>query len=160
VDHRARVGAIAILGTAAGLVVLAGGCALARSSARRPELEPELATSMGELQHHAHKLDLSIQAENAALARFYLHEVEEVAERIEHAFPHHDGHAVAELARTILEPELVRLRAALDRPSWDEARSGLSGLIAGCNRCHAATGHGFIRIQAATANPFNQSFAR
>jgi hypothetical protein len=113
---------------------------------------------MGELQHHAHKLDLSIQAENADLARFYLHEVAEVAERIEHTFPRHDGHAIAELARTILQPELVRLRAALARPSWGEARSGFVGLIAGCNRCHAATGHGFVRIEAATANPFNQSF--
>jgi hypothetical protein len=146
-----------MLGTMA--VLLAAGCTLARSSARRAGLEPELATSMAELQHHSQKLDLSIQAGNAALARFYLHEVEEVAEGIEHAFPRHDGHAVAELARTILRPELVRLRAALAGPRWDEARSGYSEMIAACNRCHAATGHGFVHIQAATTNPFNQSFA-
>ena len=155
---RLRIHAIATASLAAGVVLLVGGFALVRS-ARRSDLEPELAIYMGELQHHTHKLNLAIQSENVALADFYLHEVEEVAEQIEQLFPQHDGHRVGDLARAILEPQLVALRTTLERSNWDQSRTGFSSLIAACNQCHSATSHGFIRIEATTANPFNQSFA-
>jgi hypothetical protein len=158
VASRLRIHAIATASLAAGVVLLVGGFALVRS-ARRSDLEPELAIYMGELQHHTHKLNLAIQSENVALADFYLHEVEEVAVQIEQLFPQHDGHRVGDLARAILEPQLVALRTTLERSNWDESRAGFSSLIAACNQCHSATSHGFIRIEATTANPFNQSFA-
>jgi hypothetical protein len=157
---RLRIRATATAGLAASVALLLGGFALVRTSARRPDLELELAIYMGELQHHTHKLDLAIQSENPALADFYLHEVEEVAEQIERLFPQHEGHRVGDLARAILEPQLVALRTTLERSNWAESRTGFSSLIAGCNQCHSATSHEFIRIEATTANPFNQSFAR
>jgi len=143
----------------AGVLLLAAGIALVRAS-REPGVEPELAAYMGDLQHHTHKLDLSIQAENAALAEFYLHEVREASEQIEQLFPQHDGVPVADLVRAMLDPRLVALRSAVESERWDEARSGLSDLIASCNACHAAAGHGFIQVEPTSANPFNQSFAR
>jgi hypothetical protein len=135
-----------------------GGFALLDARARGPSVEPELAASMGELQHHTHKLTLSIQAENPALAEFYLDEVEEVVRQIEQLFPYHDGHRVADLARAALGPRLAPLRGAVESSSWHQARAALSGLISGCNDCHAATGHDFIQIELTSANPFNQSF--
>jgi hypothetical protein len=160
VSSRKGTGALAILGTAAAIVLLLGGSGLFPAFARGPALEPELATYMGGLQHHTHKLDLAIRSENAELAGFYLHEVEEISEQVEDLFPRHDGHAVAELVRTVLEPRLVELRSSLEESSWEDAGKSVSGLIEACNQCHAATGHGFIHIERTAGNPFNQSFGR
>jgi len=158
VDSRATVRASVLAAAVAAGLVLAFALGWVRAS--RPAPEPELAATMSELQHHTHKLTLSIEAENDALAEFYLHEVGEVAEQLERLFPEHDGIPVAALARELLAPRLDALRGALSRAQWDEARSGLAALIAACNACHAAAGHGFIRVEVGTANPFHQSFAK
>ena len=157
-DSQVRVRAFATAAAAAAALLLAAGFAWVRAS--EPAPAPELASFMSDLQHHTHKLTLSIDAENAALAEFYLHEVGEIAEQIERLFPQHDGVPVAELAHELLEPRLAALDGALERLRWDEAKSGLGELVAACNDCHAAAGHGFIRVEVSTANPFNQSFAR
>ena len=141
------------------LLLLAAAFARVAAGERPAPPEPELASYMSDLQHHTHKLTLSIEAENDALAGFYLHEVGEIAEQIETLFPEHDGFPVAALARELLDPRLVALRGALERSRWAEARSGLGDLVTACNACHAAAGHGFIRVEVTTANPFNQSFA-
>lgn len=142
---------------AAGLVlVLAAGVASVRTE---PALAPELATTMGELQRHTHKLMLSVDAENTPLAAFYLHEVEEIAEELEALFPDHDGVPVAALAAELLQPRIAVLDGALEGADWALARDGLRGLVDGCNACHAAAGHDFIQVELTTANPFNQSFA-
>ena len=133
---------------------------VARLQAGEHAPTPELAGYMADLQHHTHKLNLSIEAENAELAAFYLHEVTEVAEQVEQLFPHYDAVAVATLVRSLLRPRIAPLQAALDASRWDEARSGLADLVAGCNGCHAAADHGFIRVEVTDANPFNQSFAK
>jgi hypothetical protein len=139
---------------------LAASAALAACAAP-PEaaVEPELAAYMGELQRQTHKLNLSVDGQNRELAGFYLHEVREVVEQIEERFPRHDGFPVADLVRATLDPQLATLRAAVGDARWHAARSGLGELVAGCNRCHAATGHGFVRIELTNENPFNQSFA-
>jgi hypothetical protein len=143
---------------AAGMLVIAAGFALVRARDHQPAPPPELATYMAALQHHTHKLNLSIQAENAALAGFYLREVEEASEQIEQLFPEHDGFPVAALVHAQLDPRLAALNEAIEGTRWDDAQSGLSDLIAGCNGCHAAAAHGFIKVEVTTANPFNQSF--
>ena len=122
--------------------------------------EPELASYMAELQHLTHKLDLSILAENPELAGFYRHEVAEVAEQVEETFPEYDREPVAALVRSLLLPRIRALRAPIHEARWADARSGLTDLIAGCNACHAAAGHGFIRVEVTGENPFNQSFGR
>jgi cytochrome c553 len=139
-------------------LALAAGCTLAGRDTGRGEIAPELAAYMGELQRQTHKLNLSVVAENDALAAFYLHEVREVVTQIEERFPQHDGHPVAELARAQLDPHLASLATALGEARWKAAQGELSELVAGCNGCHAATGHAFVRIELTTENPFNQSF--
>jgi hypothetical protein len=146
----------AAVASASLVLVLAAGIGSVRSG---PAVAPELATTMGHLQRHTHKLMLSVDAENAALAAFYLHEVEEIAEQLEALFPEHDGVPVAELASELLEPRIVALNGALEGGDWELARDGLAGLVDGCNACHQAAAHDFIRVELTTANPFNQSFA-
>lgn len=157
-DSQARARALATAAAAAALLLLAAGFAWVRASAARPAVPPELASYMSQLQHHTHKLTLSIDAENGALAEFYLHEVGEITEQVEQLFPEHDGVPVARLVDDLLAPRLTALRESLARSRWDQARSGLGELVAACNDCHAAAGHGFIRVEVTTANPFNQSF--
>ncbi len=155
-----RIATLAAAAAVSAVLLLAATFARIRANEQPPlPPEPELAGYMADLQHHTHKLNLSIEAENAALAAFYLHEVEEVAEQVEQLFPHDDGVAVAALVASLLRPRASALRAALDGSHWDEARSGLADLVAGCNACHAAADHGFIRVEVTHANPFNQSFA-
>ncbi|MEN8162065.1 MAG: hypothetical protein ABFS41_18490 [Myxococcota bacterium] len=147
---------VAAVASASLVLVLAAGVASVRSE---PAVAPELATTMGHLQRHTHKLMLSIDAENAALAAFYLHEVHEIAEQLEALFPDHDGVPVAALAGELLEPRIAALDGALEAGDWELSRDGLAALVDGCNACHAATGHEFIRVELTTSNPFNQSFA-
>jgi hypothetical protein len=143
----------------AGLVlVLAAGVASVRSQPL-PAAEPELATQMGGLQLHTHKLMLSIAAENLPLAEFYLHEVHEVAEQLEVLFPEHDGVPVAALVEALLVPRLTAHENALEGGRWESVRSELGQLVDACNACHAAADHGFIRVELTTENPFSQSFA-
>lgn len=157
---RSRIGTGLTAAAVLASLALAAAFARIQASERPAPPEPELAAFMANLQHHTHKLNLSIAAENPELAAFYLHEVDEVAEQVEQLFPEHDGAPVAALVESLLHPRLRALRAALDASRWDEARSGLADLVAGCNACHAAAGHAFIRVEVTDANPFNQSFAK
>jgi len=151
--------ALATGAAATAVLSVAAGFALVRANDHPPAVGPELATYMGELQHQTHKLNLSIEAENPKLADFYLDEVGEVADQIERLFPQHEGVPVGELARAMLDPPLHSLHGAIESERWDEARTGMSGLVASCNACHAAAGHGFIEVEVTKTNPFNQSFA-
>ena len=45
----------------------------------------ELVEYMTRLQYFSHKVGLSIQAKNEPLARFYLHELEEIIEKLKEA---------------------------------------------------------------------------
>ncbi len=159
-EPRSRIRTLLTAWAVAASLLLAAAFARVRADEGPLLPEPELAGFMADLQHHTHKLDLSIAAENPELAGFYLHEVEEVAEQVERLFPHYDGAAVAALVRSLLLPRLGTLRVSIEAARWDEARSGLSDLVASCNACHAAAGHGFIRVEVTDANPFNQSFAK
>ena len=159
-EPRSRIRALLTAWAVAASVLLAAAFARVHADEGPALPEPELAGFMADLQHHTHKLDLSIAAENPELAAFYLHEVEEVAEQVVRLFPLHDGAAVAPLVRSLLLPRLGALRGAIDASRWDDARRGLGDLVAGCNACHAAAGHGFIRVEVTDANPFNQSFAK
>lgn len=133
---------------------------VARIQAREAPALPELAGYMAQLQHHTHKLNLSVAAQNPELAAFYLHEVSEVAEQVEHTFPEHDGAPVAALVRSLLRPRIDALRDPIDDARWADARAGLAELVSGCNACHAAASHAFIRVEVTDANPFNQGFGR
>jgi hypothetical protein len=121
--------------------------------------EPELAISMAQLQYFAHKLALSVEARNAELAGFYLHEVEEVAGAIRDGVPEYDGFPIGPLVGAMLMPHLERLEEALENPGWDAVEQTLGLVVDGCNACHQATDHGFIVIEREPgANPYMQSF--
>lgn len=121
--------------------------------------EPELAAMMGDLQRFAHKVGLSIEAENQPLASFYLHEVEETLEAIGEEVPFHDEWPIGELVNTIMRPAVEPLEVAVEAGKWAEAKASYEVMIDGCNRCHTATEHEFlVMLPPLGANPYNQSF--
>ncbi len=118
--------------------------------------EPELAALMATMQVYLHKLDLSVQHNNAELIAFYVHELEEVVETIENDVETYDGFPVGELTGTMMVAPIEALEnAARNQGNTDAA---MQTLVDTCNACHAATDHAFIKMTRATSNPFNQSF--
>ena len=120
--------------------------------------EVELVDYMSKLQYFAHKAGLSIQAENAKLAHFYLHEMEEVIELVQEV-KEYDGHPIGQLANTMLEPAFETLEKSVDAKQFKQARTDHGKVLEACNKCHTATDHGYIKIEALSDNPFMQSFA-
>lgn len=127
------------------------------SGEREEPEEPELAALMGDMQRYFHKLDLSVQAGSTELIGFYAHELEELSETIIEEVPTYESHEIAALTRQMLLPQIETLESAANADG--DVVAGLKGLTAGCNGCHAATDHGYVRITPAETNPFNQDFS-
>ncbi len=117
-----------------------------------------LAPYMGELQRFSHKFALAIDRKNQPLANFYLEEIRETLDQIVNKVPEYEGFPVASTIKTIMFPLLPELKKSLDGADWHAARQKYGKLVDGCNRCHAALEHEFIRITVAGTNPFNQDF--
>ncbi len=122
--------------------------------------DAELATPMSQLQTFAHKLALSIEAQNGDLAGFYLHELEETSESIIDEIPEYEGLVIGPLVSSLLMPQIERLEAAIGPGDWEAAADVFGDVVNACNACHQATEHGFIVIDYRPGvNPFMQSFA-
>jgi hypothetical protein len=121
--------------------------------------EPGLVVLMERLQTYAHKLQLSLEARNAPLAGFYIHELEETGEFIAENISHYDDHPVGELTRAKLLPAIERLEDSIEAAAWADSDANFLDLVRACNACHLVTGHGFIRIKPASGNPYAQDFA-
>jgi len=124
--------------------------------------EPGLAILMERIQTYTHKLQLSIEAGNAQLADFYLHELEETSEYVVEEIESYDGHAVGPLMASMLLPALERLEKPLKSgapDAWPAVEQRFGEVIRACNDCHVATDHGYVRITPAASNPFPQDFS-
>lgn len=116
-----------------------------------------LVAKMGYLQRHLQKLDLSVQAENAELAGYYIHELEELVEKLAEAGVVYEGHQVGALTESMLTPAIEALETALE--TGGDADAAVGGLVAQCNACHVTTERPWMKIERARSNPFNQDFS-
>lgn len=121
----------------------------------------ELAEYMGSMQQFMNKMWFAGSAGNAELAKFYHHEVEEVLEELVEENIEDEGHAVSELARTMLLPAVEELETAIASADSATFRGAYVGVVNACNACHQVTEHGMIAIKLPTL-PFidNQEFAK
>ncbi|MEO0424772.1 MAG: hypothetical protein AAF184_20720 [Pseudomonadota bacterium] len=123
----------------------------------------ELAELMGQLQLYAHKLTLSVDAHNAPLARFYLEEATHLMTQMQALTPEYEGIPVALYLDRMGLPAADALAEALPAEAVDVAWTAIDqatdAFIDACNRCHAASQHGFIRIKRHADNPFLQDFS-
>lgn len=118
-----------------------------------------LTTHMDHMRRLTHKLGLSIDAKNTELAKFYMQEIAESVTFFQKSYPDYDGFQIGALSQAMLTPYLMPLGKALEGGDWNAANSGYDTLIsAGCNGCHTATQHAFIKIVRSKTNPYNQDF--
>lgn len=121
--------------------------------------EPELAQYMMRLQHWSHKATLALEARNAELAEFYLHEMEETIETIQAEAPTYEDQPVGDLTEDMLVPAVESLDGALEDRRWSAVDTRVQEVAHACNQCHATTGYDFIQINLRDVpNPYAQSF--
>lgn len=123
--------------------------------------KPDLYVLMNQLQEQVHKLRYSIDNENAELADFYIHELEEAIEAITDANVEYQGQPVGQLTQNMLVPAVELLEDALDARDWIKVREKLGVMVQSCNNCHVSTGFSSIVVlEKAESNPFNQQFLK
>jgi hypothetical protein len=118
-----------------------------------------LAVMMERMQTYTHKLQLSIEARNARLADFYLHELEEAGEYVAEHIPHYGDYPVGQLTSEMLLPAIEQLEDSVEAGDWAASDADFRKLLEACNACHLVTGKGYIRIVPARVNPFAQDFS-
>ncbi len=114
---------------------------------------------MDHLRRLTHKLGLSIDARNPALASFYAQEITEFVEVIKAKFPQYDGLQIGALITAMLSPQVTVLTQTIEKKDWNKAVADYDNLLAGCNGCHAATQRPFVKIVRSKTNPYNQDFS-
>lgn len=119
----------------------------------------ELAVYMTRMQRYAEKLGYSVQARNEPLASFYIHELEELGERISDEIPIYEGIEISRLLGALWTPSIEPLEQALAAGDWTQADDRYRTMINNCNSCHASSDHGFIVVAVPDgAPPFSQRF--
>ncbi len=115
---------------------------------------------MDHLRRLTHKLGLSIDARNPALASFYAQEITEFEKVIKAKFPQYDGFQIGALMTAMLSPQVAVLTQTIEKKDWNKASADYDNLLtAGCNGCHAAAQRPFIKIVRSKTNPYNQDFS-
>jgi hypothetical protein len=112
---------------------------------RAPE-PVEIGDIMTKLQRHANKLYFAGEHRNWELAAFYLEELEETVKGIANKDIMEGQVNVSGLMQGVLVPEVETLEEKLPHQNLDEFRQQYRALIKGCNSCHEATKHPYIRI--------------
>lgn len=121
--------------------------------------EAELARYMTNLQRWTHKTALAVEARNAELGHFYLHEMEETVATVREEAPTYEDHPVRELMDEHLVPAVAALDSTLEGGGWPAVDRRVHALQQACNECHRATGYGFVRIDLRDlSNPYAQRF--
>jgi hypothetical protein len=114
---------------------------------------PGLHSLMTELQHRHASLWFAGEAENWLLADYFLHELEELTEKIEALHPVYDEIPVAQLLRGHTLPPIEGLEAAVKAGDPIAFERGYDQLTQGCNSCHVASDRGFMVITRPTVPP-------
>jgi len=148
-----------LLGVAGSLLfVPASNVAVRPAMASGSASNDNLTTYMALFQHIAHKIGLSIDAGNKDLASFYVGELNEESGIVAKRFPQYQGIAVGALLPAMLNPYIAPLKSAVDAGNMPAASTAYDNLITGCNACHAATQHSFVKIKRVKTNPYLQEF--
>ena len=130
-----------------------------------PELKeevPELATYMETLQTYVHKLSLSIDAKNQALAVFYANEANLLLEDIQEKIPVYEDIPVALYIDRMGKEPFEQLIAVLKEkePDYEKINHAMDSTINSCNLCHASSLLPQIRIKRNSFNPYMQDFTK
>jgi hypothetical protein len=105
------------------------------------------------------KLWLAGQQENWALAGYALKEIKQSFARISAGVPQLNGAPVADLIESAVGEQIGTLDFAIKAGEPRQFAENYKKLTAGCNSCHASTGHSYIVIKVPDGAAFaNQDF--
>lgn len=121
--------------------------------------EYPLLETMGYYQRFSDKLWLAGINQNWELAEFYNHELEEVSEEFVEETVIHDNINLSEMAGTTIVSAVEAMEEAIEQKNELLFVKNYKALVLSCNKCHTASGHGFIEIAVPdSTNVFNQKF--
>jgi len=155
------------------LPILAAGIFLLGGSAIRPVIADEESNAsadkpymqgLGEFmlaaQLHHNKLFYAGDAGNWDLASYELDELKEGLSNGAKFYPEVDGFKVADQKKSMVDGPLDQLDKAIGDKSKSGFVTAFTALTTGCDNCHAASKHAFIRIVKPTAPSItNQNYA-
>lgn len=118
-----------------------------------------LLETMGYYQRFSDKLWLAGVNQNWKLADFYTHELEEVTEDLIKGNVIHDDYNISNLSEAMLFPKIEKVEEAIRKKDEVLFLENYELMISGCNLCHQATKHNFIRITVPNeSSKWNQDF--
>jgi hypothetical protein len=114
----------------------------------------ELGMVMYEISKRFAHLWYAGEAGNGELAKYQVHEIEEIIEDLEKAGVTESKIVVGpEFAKTVL-PHLEEAEKAALGGNTEEFRKAYNAAMTSCNSCHVQTGHPYLLIDIPTHNPY------
>jgi len=111
-------------------------------------IQPGLGTVMMEYGRRFASLPHAVDAGDWGMAQYQLHEQIEIQEVGEITRP-----GKADLLADFEHGSLDPLSVAIDNKDVDAFNTAYATAVSGCNACHVATGHDFVRVQMPPTNP-------
>jgi len=112
------------------------------------EFAPGLGTVMMEYSHRFYIAYYAAKAGNWDLAKYELHEMLEIQEVAEATRPIH-----APALKAFEDTYLNKVEESIKAKGWKKFDTAYREAIVGCNACHGASGHGYIRYKLPTTPP-------
>jgi hypothetical protein len=113
------------------------------------EIQPGLGTVMIEYGTRFYRMYEAAKAGNWDLAKYQLKEAKEIQEVGEITRP-----GKAEMLKSFEKSYLDPLEKAIEAKDWDAFEKAYNKAVEGCNNCHAATGHPYIKYPDAMPEVF------
>src|SRR5262249_9077454 len=111
------------------------------------QVEIEVADEMFKFQRHFNKMWFAGNNSNWPLTQFYIHELEETMEKLEHANVVDEGNNISELVKSMAMPFLKDLKTSVQQKSVKDFKESYMVMVNACNSCHVATSHDFVVIK-------------
>ncbi len=118
----------------------------------------ELAEKMMYLQRYSEKLFFSGSQKNWELAKFYLEEMEETAEKVVKANKIEEGINISVQMKEMLLPKIQELEEKVKQKNLQEFDKSYKAMLMNCNGCHMISKHEFIKIREPKQNVYSQEF--
>lgn len=114
---------------------------------------PELGDRMNTLARRFSAVWYAGRNGNKELAKYELHEMEEIIESVELLRPMENGVDVASVLAAVNETQLAAVEKAVEAGDVPAFEAAYKATMEACNACHVQSAHPFIRITIPEAPP-------
>lgn len=130
------------------------------NNANGGSLPPPYTPGLGEImnnniQPHHLKLYFAGRSANWPLASYELTELEEAFQLVNQYQYNWNKLPIAKMQAVFMEPNFKLIEDAIKLKSVKKISDAYEKLTDGCNSCHKASAHSFIKIKTPTSSPFS-----